>query len=391
MSEQAGRERVASVLFYAAVLLLAWAVYRIFEPFLVPLGWATVLVVVFHPWQARLEDRWGTTRAALLSTLGITIILVLPVIFLLSAFIGEGVDALRNLRESLSAGEFGWFGKVRAWAQERIPGQFNIDFGQLARQTAERVAAFFAQRAGGFLRDVAVFFFDLFVMLFSLFFLFRDRKTLLQDVRRLLPFEDAQVSRLFAQAQELIQTSVTSSFLIAGVQGFLGGVTFAALGLQGAIFWGVTMAFLALIPLLGTGMVIAPAALWLVLNGQVTQGLILAGVGFGIIGTVDNFLRPILVGTRTHMSALVLFISVMGGIGAFGMLGLVLGPIVVATAKSLFDVYGRQQAVQTGPGTAAEKNTDSARPVAEPVLELAASEGAETENEKQKSEKHGRD
>ena len=201
---------------------------------------------------------------------------------------------------------------------------------------------------------------------------------MLAGLRRLLPFEDQQVHDLTEQAHELIQTSVTSSFVIAAVQGLLGGITFALVGISGAIFWGVTMAFLALIPLLGTGIVIAPAAAWLLLTGQVTQGIILAVVGFGVIGMVDNVLRPFLVAGRTQMSALVLFISVMGGISVFGMLGLVMGPIVVATAKSLLDVYGREQR-EHAPPTAAVTVTASPAPNTAPVaasavLELPASE-----------------
>jgi len=341
MSQQQGRERVASVLFYSAVLLLAYAVYRIFEPFLVPLGWAAVLMVVFYPWHERLARRLGDFRAAALSTLAITLILIVPVLFLVSAFIGQGVEAAQELRENIQQGNATWFQSAREWLQARFPDLAHYDLGQLAREGAERTASFFAVRAGGFLRDVLLFFFDLFVMLFALFFFFRDRKAILAALRRLLPFDDEEVRDLTAQAHELIQTSVTSSFVIAAVQGLLGGITFAAFGISGAIFWGVTMAFLALIPLLGSGIVIGPAALWLLLTGQATKALILAAIGFGVIGTVDNILRPFLIRGRTQMSALVLFISVMGGISVFGMLGLVLGPIVVATAKSLLDAYGR--------------------------------------------------
>ncbi len=344
MSRQQGRERVSTVLFYGAVVLLAYAVYRIFEPFLVPLGWAAVLAVVSYSGHERLAHRVGDTRAAALSTLAITLILIVPVLLLVSAFIREGVEAARELRDNIQAGNLTQFDSARDWLHEKFPTLAQYDLAQLAREGAERAGAFFAVRAGGFLRDVLLFFVDLFVMLFALFFFFRDRASILEMLRRLLPFEDEQIRQLTGQARELIQTSVTSSFIIAAIQGLLGGITFAAFGIGGAIFWGVTMAFLALIPLLGTGLVIGPAAVWLLLTGQVTKGLLLAAVGFGVIGTVDNLLRPFLVRGRTQMSALLLFISVMGGISVFGMLGLVLGPIVVATAKSLLDVYGRAAA-----------------------------------------------
>ncbi len=351
INQRRGRERVGTVLFYAAVVLLAYAVYRIFEPFLVPLGWAAVIAVVSYPKHERLARRFGDSRAAAISTLAIALLLVLPALFLVSSFIHEGVDAARELRENIRAGNVTWFQSARDWLTEKFPALAQYDLAQLAREGAERAATFFAARAGGFLRDVVLFFFDLFVMLFALFFFFRDYKSILDTLRRLLPFTDDEVHQLTAQAQELIQTSVTSSFIIAGVQGLLGGIAFAAFGITGAIFWGVTMAFLALIPLLGTGLVIGPAAVWLLLTGQVVKGLLLAAIGFGVIGTVDNILRPFLVRGRTQMSALVLFISVMGGISVFGMLGLVLGPIVVATAESLLAVYGRTPMEPAAPQT----------------------------------------
>lgn len=352
------------------MLLLAYAVFRIFEAFLVPLGWAAVFVIVFHPWHRRLEQRWGETRAALFSTLAITLILIAPAIFLLTAFIEQGVEAAKALRDSLQSGGVTWFHAQREWLVARFPALAQYDLAEVGREAAERIGAFFAARAGGFVGGVLSFFFDLFVMLFATFFLFRDRNAVIAGMRRLLPFEDEHVHALTAQAHELIQTSVTASFIIAGVQGLLGGVTFALLGIRGAIFWGVTMSFLALIPLLGTGIVIGPAVLWLVVTGNVTKGIVLAVVGVALIGMVDNVLRPFLTAGKTQMSALILFIGVMGGINVFGMLGLVLGPIVVATAKSLLDVYGR---VQQEPRAETPAGNSGAGP-APPMLELPAKE-----------------
>ena len=347
------------------MLLLAYAVFLIFKAFLVPLGWAAVLVVVFHPWHRRLEQRWGANRAALISTLAITLILVVPAMALLTAFVQQGIEAARSARDALEGSGVTSIQDAREWVQARFPALAQYDLAQVARQAAERVGAFFAARAGDLLKNVAVFFFDLFVMLFALFFFFRDRAELLASLRGLLPFGDEEVSEIFENAHELIQTSVTASFIIAGLQGLLGGITFALLGIGGAVFWGVTMAFLALIPLLGTGVVIAPTVLWLLISGQVTKGIILAIVGVALIGTVDNLLRPFLAAGRTQMSALVLFIAVLGGVNVFGMLGLVMGPIVLATARSLLAVYGKQHGTAGG---------DSKQQSAGPVLELPASE-----------------
>jgi predicted PurR-regulated permease PerM len=387
MSEQVKREGVANVLFYGAVLLLAWMVYRIFEPFLVPLGWATVLVVAVHPWQARFERRWSPSGAAAATTATVTLILIVPTLLLMTAFINEGIDAGRNLQASIAAGDMPWLERARAWLVKVVPAGSRMDWAGMAREGAERVASFFAARAGGLLGDVIEFFFDLFVTLFALFFFLRDRRTLLDGLRRLLPFEEQQREAMLEEAQELIHSSVTSSLVVAAVQGLLGGIAFAVLGIPGAIFWGVTMAFFALIPLVGTGIVVGPAVLWLLLSGQLVKGIILAVAGFLVIGTVDNFLRPYLVRGRSQMSALVIFISVMGGISLFGMLGLVLGPIVVATAAGIFDVYTQRGAeaaaaktayAAPAPALAPSPAAETASPAAPPVVHLPAAETPKT-------------
>ena len=339
MHESAGRERVVNVLFYGAVLLLGWLVFRIFQPFLVPLGWATVFVVVFHPWHMRLENRWGKTRAAAFSTVAVTLILVVPALLLMSTFISEGIDAARRIQQAFAAGEMPWANRAWEWIQQRALGEGKLDLATLARQGGERVGTFLASKAGAVLGNIALFFFDLFVMLFALFFFFRDREALVDGIKRILPFDPARRDEMIAQARDLIQASVTCSLVVAAVQGTLGGITFALLGISGPIFWGVMMAFFALIPLLGTGLILAPAVIWLFLSGHAVKGIILAVVGFGVIGMVDNFLRPLLVGGRAQMSALVIFISVLGGVSVFGMLGLVMGPIVVATVASLLNIY----------------------------------------------------
>lgn len=348
------RERLSSIFFYAVLALLAYLVFRVFQPFLVPLGWAGVLVVVLYPWHARLEQRWGPNRAAAFSTLAVTLILIVPTILLMTAFVNEGIDAARRIQSTLTQGEIPWVQRAWGWVQQRIPGGNSLDPATLAREAAERVAAFLASRIGAVLRNVAVFVFDLFVMLFATFYLFRDAGKIVRGMRRLLPFEEGHREQMIGQARDLIYASVTSSLIVATVQGFLGGVMFAALGLGAPVFWGVVMAFFSLLPLVGAWIVWVPAAVWLMVTGEMARGIILVAVGAGVIGTVDNFLRPMLIGGRTQLSGLVIFISVLGGISVFGMLGVVLGPIVVATAASVLEVYMRWPAESPGEGESGE-------------------------------------
>jgi predicted PurR-regulated permease PerM len=118
----------------------------------------------------------------------------------------------------------------------------------------------------------------------------------------------------------------------------LGGLTFWALGLTAPVFWGVVMAVFCLLPL-GAWIVWLPAAIWLMATGHVARGIVLIAVGAGIVSAVDNFLRPLLLAGRTKLNGLLMFISLLGGVSAFGILGIMLGPVIVATAVGLFEAY----------------------------------------------------
>jgi predicted PurR-regulated permease PerM len=348
MAQSTQRERLGAVLFYAVLVLLGYLVFRVFRPFLVPLGWAGVLVVIFHPFYSRLEKRWGRTRAAALSTLAVTLILIVPGLLLMTAFVQEGVDAVRSIQKGFAEGQFPWIHRAWEWIQQHSPGAGPADLATLARQAAERVATFLAAQAGAVLKNVAVFLFDLVVVILAMFYLFRDAGKIMEGIRRVLPFEAAHRERMLAEAHDLIFASVTSGLIVAAVQGTLGGLAFAVVGLGAPIFWGVLMAFLSLLPIVGAWLVWAPAAIWLFATGEILRGIILVALGAGVVSMVDNFLRPALISDRSQLNGLLVFISLLGGIGVFGMLGIVLGPIVVATAASVLEVYTQRDL--PGPG-----------------------------------------
>ena len=341
MVEMSAGERLASVLFYGVVLLLAYLVFRIFEPFLVPLGWACVLVVVFYPWHAHLEKRWGRTPAAAVSTLGVTLILIVPTLLLMTVFVREAIVAARDIQHAVASGQYPWINRAWAWIGPRAPG--GVDLSTLVRQSAERMGQFLAEELGTVVRNAAVFLFELFVTLFALFYLFRDAGSILAGIRRVLPFDEPHREKMIAEARDLIFASVTTSLVIAAVQGLLGGTAFAVAGLSAPVFWGVVMAFFSLLPVLGSWPIWLPAAVWLFTTGHLGRGLIVVGICAGVGATVDNILRPLLIGGRARLSGLLVFISVLGGISVFGMLGVVLGPIVVATVAGILDVYTQRE------------------------------------------------
>jgi predicted PurR-regulated permease PerM len=243
---------------------------------------------------------------------------------------------------SLQSEGFARLERLLARAQSYIPFGNVGNLQELVKQGATRIAGFIASQAGPLLRNVVVIIVDVIVTLFAVFFFFRDGDAIVAGAKRVLPFEPDQMDRMIEEARDLIYASVTAGLSVAIVQGTIGGIMFAVLGLGAPVFWGVIMTFFALLPI-GAGIVWAPAAIWLMLSGSVGRGLALVLVGAGVIGLVDNVLRPAMLSGRTQLNGLLIFVSLLGGIAAFGFLGLVLGPVIMATAIGVLDAYTRER------------------------------------------------
>ena len=342
------REHVTGVLFYVALAIFVYLVFLMVQPFFVPLGWAAVLVIVFHPVHARLVARYGPTRAAALSTATVAVIVVAPLILITSAFVREAVQATADVQRAIDDGRLAWAERAWDWVQRRAVGEKRFDIVATAVDLAKRLGGFLAAQAGNLLQNVAVFLFDLVIVLFAAFFLFRDGDALIHAIRRTLPVDRPLRERFIRQTRELVSATVTSAGIVAGVQGLLGGILFAALGVQAPVFWGVVMFFFCLLPF-GAWVVWLPAAILFVASGDWVRGAILAGFGVGVVSMVDNVLRPWLLSGRARMNGLVVLISLLGGMQVFGSLGLVIGPTLMATAIGILRTYIYTDPVETAP------------------------------------------
>jgi predicted PurR-regulated permease PerM len=370
MARKTEAERVSQLVFYGTILLIGWLAFRIVQPFLVEIGWAVVLAICLDPVRVRLQPRLGPTRAALLLTLAVVLLLVVPVVFIGTTIVSEGGPAVSYLEAQLQdqSAAAGWFHKGWEWARSRapfLPPEQEV-IAKIAASVG-RMAEFAAGQAGGLLKGVAGFLFALVITLAVLFFLLRDASSFARALRRVLPFRPEQNARLIALTSDLVSASVTATIAIAAVQGLIGGVTFALLGVRGAVLWGVMMFVLAFLPLVGATLVWAPAAIWLALSGSLAKGIVLALVGLLVLSSVDNVLRPLLLSGKAQMNTLVLIISLMGGVSAFGFIGIVLGPLVAALLTALVESYQAEP-----PPAATADATTPAAPVAGAVPASAA-------------------
>jgi predicted PurR-regulated permease PerM len=267
-SNRAARDRVATLLFYGIVLLLGYLVYRLFEPFLAPLAWAAILAAFFYPWHRDLESRIGKTAAASISTVVVALVIIAPGVIILTAFVEEATHAVASVEETLQSGGLPAIRRGWSWVQERVPGGNVADLDELVRRAAAWLAGLFASQAGAVLRNVAVFIVDLVVTLFAVFFFFRDGPAMIDALRRILPFERGQRERMIVVADELVRATISAGLIVAAIQGLIGGIAFAFLGIGAPVFWGVMMAFFALLPVAGPWVVWGPAAAWLMMNGS---------------------------------------------------------------------------------------------------------------------------
>jgi predicted PurR-regulated permease PerM len=321
---------------YALILLGGYLSYRVLSPFLVALTWAVMFAILFRGLQAALSRRIGRSPAALVTTLVVAIVIVAPGIALISALAGEvpqvteylkqaSVSAPRQIQEMWDA--------IRA----RSPVALPMDPSDFITEGARRTITFLAPHAGAIVADFFAMLGNLIAMLFALFFMLRDGDAIRAELRDRLPFSEQENERLIRDTRDLVIASVGAGLMVAAAQGIIGGVAFWLLGIGAPVFWGVAIAFCSLIPAVGAALVWAPTAIWLLLSGEIGRGVVLLLVGALGISMVDNVLRPLLLSGRTSISGLVIFFGLLGGVAAFGFIGLVIGPIILVTTARILE------------------------------------------------------
>ena len=323
----------------AIALYLCW---RMVQPFVNVILWAGVLAVVFYPLHRRIRARIGSpSGAAIVSTLLVVVLILLPATFITIAVVRELAGAADNLQAGVqrlsSASTIPGLG----WVLERIRGFVDIDAAAAQRFLAERLQSWGGALAASTLLVVggavgAVV--QMVLVVFTLFYLFRDGDRIRRAVYEILPLERIQMHDITVRTRDVIAATIYGVLVISAIQGTLGTIIFAILGLPSPLLWGVVMFFLSMIPMAGAFLVWVPAAIYLALTGAYVKAAILVGWGIVVIGSIDNFLSPRLVGRRARLHELLIFFAVLGGLDVFGVLGLVLGPVVVAITLALIEM-----------------------------------------------------
>jgi len=340
-------EKLETRTFLLFLFLITIGFILLLKPFFDTIFWACAMAIVFAPLQNKFSARWPTSpnRAAFATLTLCVVVVVLPVVLVVSSVISEGVVVYDKLQSGeINPGRYIDSMHTAFPAANDLLARLGFNIENLksdAINAAMSSGKFIASHTLTIGQNAFGFVVNLVLMLYIAFFMFRDGRQLVEIVIRALPLGDTRERMLFALFAEVTRATIKGNVVIAIIQGSIGGITLWALDVHGALLWGVLMAFASLIPALGSALVWVPIALYLTAIGEVTSALILAGIGAGVIGMLDNVLRPVLVGRDTQLPDYVILLSTLGGITMFGIDGFVVGPLVAAMFIAFWGIFIR--------------------------------------------------
>jgi predicted PurR-regulated permease PerM len=335
-SDWGSRNHLRTLVLLAATLSGIVLCYLLALPFLSALVWALALAVVFAPFHRWVEAKVRRPNlAAFVSVLAIGVVVFGLSIFVTQRLVQEASKGADLLTAKIQSGEW----KLAFEANPRLAPLVGWMERLNLPETLTALAGWVSTTVGALVKGSAVAVLVLLLTFYLLFFLLRDRQLALRALRSLAPLSAPEIDRLCRRVGETIHATIYGTVVVSAVQGLLGGLMFWWLGLPNPLLWGVVMAVVAVVPVLGAFVVWVPAAAFLVLNGSWIKGLILAVWGVVVVSSADNLLLPILVGKRLRLHTVIAFISAVGGLVLFGAAGLVLGPVVFTITKELLAIW----------------------------------------------------
>ncbi len=324
------------------IAVLGYLAYQIISPFLTAVAWAMVFAIVFYPVYAFLCRQVKFRSLASLITIALILIVILgPISYLTSLLITETQAFLASIDQDRLESMQRFY---RGLSSSPLYQKMSTYMGELPSEETIREGI---RRAGKTLIDtmslqitnVMVILANFLFMIFTIFFFLRDSAGFLAKARDFMPFSERHKDRLATQVKDMIVSTVYGGATVALIQGILGGLAYYTVGMESPVMWGVAMAVMSFVPVIGTFSIWGPGSVYLLLSGSYARGIGLFLFGVLVISMVDNILRPLIIGSRTKMPTILILFSVLGGIKLFGMIGFVMGPLIMAAFISVFEIF----------------------------------------------------
>lgn len=335
---QLSTERLIEYIFFFSVFgVSAYLVWKLFAPFMGTLALAAIIVTLCYPmyeYILKQTPKKNETVAALISILIIVLVIVIPLTVLASFILREALAIYALFGSADSIGFLDSVARFETAVQSFIPG-FSFDTANAVQQ----VASFIANHIVSIFAGTARTFFLTFITLIAAFYFFKDGKYFTMYLVKLSPLKDANDALVLKRLAVAIRSVMMGTVFVAIVQGFLTFIGLSILGFNHAILWGSVAAIGALVPAVGTSIVLIPAIIYLFITGENISAIILIGWAVLAVGLIDNLLGPYVMSRGNKLHPFLVLMSVLGGISAFGPIGFILGPVIVSLFFVLLELY----------------------------------------------------
>jgi predicted PurR-regulated permease PerM len=338
-----GNMKESNILFFVILGMATILFLYLLKPFFFPIFWAAVIAGVFRPLYSRINGKLNRPNlsTAILFLL-IALIILLPAGIVGTLVFNESVQMYATLNPDAKHMDRNFQHLINSIADNSIARLFHINKAMLIAKTTEVAQGItnyifvhlteLTQNTLGLLVKFAI-------MLYTLFFFVRDGDRFLRMAMKVLPLGMGREKFLYERFIVTARSTLKVTLIIGGIQGVLGGIVFLVTDVEGALIWGLLMILMAIVPLVGCSIIWAPAGILMLLTGHIWEGVLILAVGFLVISTVDNVLRPILIGQDVEMHPLLIFLSTLGGIILFGFSGFVIGPVITSLLIAIWEMY----------------------------------------------------
>jgi predicted PurR-regulated permease PerM len=336
--------------FFVILLVLLYQIAIVFRPFLLPVLWAVILAHIAFPLHRRLSARLGHRKglSAAILTVAIIGLVVVPLVIFIVQLIEEAGIAYMTTKSWIDGGglkaapaQLSQLPIIGGYVQPML-GRLILAQGDLEASLLKNIqglSGFFVEQLTGLATNVFLLVMNFLVMLFTLFFFFKDGDRLYRNLYDVVPLDEMHKQKIFTRLDVTLRAVVKGVIITAMVQGLLAGAAYGALGVPFPVVLMAMTALLAPLPFGGTAIIWLPVAAYLYWTGPAWKAIAMLAWGGGVITMVDNFLRPMLIGKDAQLPVLFLFFSIIGGLAAYGMIGLFLGPILLAILMTVIQIY----------------------------------------------------
>ncbi len=347
-NEKMGFNKMRTIFFFSLIVIFGLIMLYLVKPLFYPIFWAAILAIMFYPtYQWLLKHLKSPILCSFLCLLMIISLIIIPLVILSILVINQSVILYQTAAQGdllIQVKGIGTWLSQSSFAPylENVRTYWNENFQDLAKTTS----TFLFNNLQNLTQNSITFLGLFFTMLYALFYFLKDGARILKRLMHLSPLGDKYEEILYSRFTSTARATLKGTLVVGAIQGLLGGIIFFITGIKGSLIWGVLMAVASIIPVFGTSLIWLPAGIIMLALGNTWQGVTILIAGFAMIGTIDNLIRPKLIGRDTQIHPLLVLFATLGGLIMFGVSGLVIGPVIAALFLAFINIYDQHYSTE---------------------------------------------